>query len=78
MSDDPLALRILEVCAQIAELSSTIRQLQRSGIVEAEALKPPDGIREFGDLRAYFENPGAAADRHSHTAGAISRSRFST
>jgi hypothetical protein len=31
MSDDPLPLRILELRAQIAELSSTIRQLQRSG-----------------------------------------------
>jgi len=28
MSDDPLPLRILELRAQIAELSSTIRQLQ--------------------------------------------------
>jgi hypothetical protein len=32
MSDDPLPLRILELRAQIAELSSTIRQLQRSGL----------------------------------------------
>jgi hypothetical protein len=31
MREDPLPLRILELRAQIAELSSTIRQLQRSG-----------------------------------------------
>jgi hypothetical protein len=35
MSDDPLPLRILELRAQIAELSSTIRQLQRSGLDDA-------------------------------------------
>ena len=32
MSDDPLPLRILELRAQIGELSSTIRQLQLSGL----------------------------------------------
>jgi hypothetical protein len=31
-SDDPLPLRILELRAQISELSSTIRQLQLSGL----------------------------------------------
>ncbi len=31
MSDDPLPLRILELRAQIGELSGTIRQLQLSG-----------------------------------------------
>jgi hypothetical protein len=35
VSDDPLPLRILELRAQIAELSSTIRQLQRSGLDDA-------------------------------------------
>jgi len=35
MSDDPLPLRILELRTQIAELSSTIRQLQRSGLDDA-------------------------------------------
>ncbi|MEY9148722.1 hypothetical protein [Bradyrhizobium elkanii] len=35
MSDDPLPLRILELRAQIAELSGTIRQLQCSGLDEA-------------------------------------------
>ncbi|MCA1457050.1 hypothetical protein I6F35_28180 [Bradyrhizobium sp. BRP22] len=35
MSDDPLPLRILELRARIAELSGTIRQLQRSGFDEA-------------------------------------------
>ena len=32
MSDDPLPLRILELRAQIGELSGTIRQLQLSGL----------------------------------------------
>jgi hypothetical protein len=32
MSNDPLPLRILELRAQIGELSSTIRQLQLSGL----------------------------------------------
>jgi hypothetical protein len=32
VSDDPVPLRILELRAQIGELSSTIRQLQRSGL----------------------------------------------
>jgi len=35
MSDDPLPLRILELRAQIAELSSTIHQRQRSGLDDA-------------------------------------------
>jgi hypothetical protein len=35
MTDDPLPLRILELRAQIAELSSTISQLQRSGLDDA-------------------------------------------
>ncbi|MBO4225304.1 hypothetical protein GRB70_23155 [Bradyrhizobium neotropicale] len=35
MSDDRLPLRILELRAQIAELSGTIRQLQRSGLDDA-------------------------------------------
>ncbi len=35
MSDDPVPLRILELRAQIGELSSTIRQLQRSGLDDA-------------------------------------------
>jgi hypothetical protein len=35
MSDDPLPLRILELRPQIAELSSTIRQLRRSGLDDA-------------------------------------------
>ena len=35
MSDDPLPLRILELRAQIGELSSTIRQLQLSGLDDA-------------------------------------------
>jgi hypothetical protein len=33
--DDPLPLRILELRAQIAGLSNTIRQLQRSGLDDA-------------------------------------------
>ena len=32
MTDDPLPLRILELRAQIGELSSAIWQLQRSGL----------------------------------------------
>ena len=32
MSDEPVPLRILELRAQIGELSSTIQQLQRSGL----------------------------------------------
>ncbi|HWX58772.1 hypothetical protein [Bradyrhizobium sp.] len=35
MREDPLPLRILELRAQIAGLSSTIRQLQRSGLDDA-------------------------------------------
>ena len=35
MSDDPSPLRVLELRAQIAELSSAIRQLQRSGLDDA-------------------------------------------
>jgi hypothetical protein len=35
MSDDPLPLRILELRAQIRELSSTILQLQRAGLDDA-------------------------------------------
>jgi len=35
MCDDPLPLRILELRAQIRELSSTIFQLQRSGLDDA-------------------------------------------
>ena len=35
MSDDPPPLRTLRLRAQIAELSSTIRQLQRSRLDEA-------------------------------------------
>ena len=36
MTDDPLPLRILELRAQISELSATIRQLQLSDL-DAEA-----------------------------------------
>jgi hypothetical protein len=35
MREDPLPLRILELRAQIAGLSSTFRQLQRSGLDDA-------------------------------------------
>ena len=35
MKDDPVPFRILKLRAQIAELSGTIRQLQRSGLDEA-------------------------------------------
>ena len=35
MTNDPVPLRILELRAQIGELSSTIRQLQRSGLDDA-------------------------------------------
>jgi hypothetical protein len=35
MTSDPVPLRILELRAQIGELSSTIRQLQRSGLDDA-------------------------------------------
>jgi len=35
VTDDPLPLRILELRAQIGELSSTIRQLQLSGLDDA-------------------------------------------
>jgi hypothetical protein len=35
MSDEPLPLRILELRAQIGELSSTIHQLQRCGLDDA-------------------------------------------
>jgi hypothetical protein len=35
MSDEPLPLRILELRGQIGELSSTIHQLQRSGLDDA-------------------------------------------
>jgi hypothetical protein len=35
MSNDPLPLRILELSAQIAELSSTIHQRRRSGLDDA-------------------------------------------
>jgi hypothetical protein len=35
VNDEPLPLRILELRAQIAELSGTIRQLQRSGLDDA-------------------------------------------
>jgi hypothetical protein len=37
MSDDPLPLRILELRAQIRELSSTIQQLRHSGLDNAAA-----------------------------------------
>jgi hypothetical protein len=36
VTDDPLPLRILELRAQITELSGTIRQLQRSRLDDAE------------------------------------------
>jgi len=35
MSDDPLPLKVLELRAQIAELSGTIYQLQRAGLDDA-------------------------------------------
>jgi hypothetical protein len=35
VNDDPLPLRTLELRAQIAELSGTIRQLQRAGLDDA-------------------------------------------
>jgi hypothetical protein len=35
VNDDPLPLRILALRAQIAELSGTIRQLQRAGLDDA-------------------------------------------
>jgi hypothetical protein len=35
VTDDPVPLRILELRAQIGELSSTIRQLQLSGLDDA-------------------------------------------
>jgi hypothetical protein len=35
VNDDPLPLRILELRAHIAELSGTIRQLQRAGLDDA-------------------------------------------
>jgi len=35
VNDDPLPLRILELRAQIAELSGSIRQLQQSGLEDA-------------------------------------------
>jgi hypothetical protein len=35
VNDDPLPLSILELRAQIAELSGTIRQLQRAGLDDA-------------------------------------------
>jgi hypothetical protein len=35
VTDDPVPLRILELRARIGELSSTIRQLQRSGLDDA-------------------------------------------
>jgi hypothetical protein len=35
VNDDPLPLRILGLRAQIAELSGTIRQLQRAGLDDA-------------------------------------------
>jgi len=35
VNDDPLPLKILELRAQIAELSGAIRQLQRSGLDDA-------------------------------------------
>ena len=35
MNDDPLPLKILELRAQIAEVSGAIRQLQRSGLDDA-------------------------------------------
>jgi hypothetical protein len=61
MSDDPLPLRILELRAQIGELSSTIRQLQRSGLDDAAprlliSRKPA----ELGDLtqRTRQRSPG--------------------
>jgi len=35
VDDDPLPLRFLDLRAKIAELSNTIRQLQRSGLDDA-------------------------------------------
>jgi hypothetical protein len=50
MSDDPLPLRILELRAQIAELSSTIHQLQRSGLDDAAPRLLITRRRELEDL----------------------------
>jgi hypothetical protein len=51
VSDDPLPLRILELRAQISELSSTILQLQRSGLdAAAPRLLMSSGALSFRDL----------------------------
>jgi hypothetical protein len=51
MKDVPLPLRILELRAQIAELSGTIRQLQRSGLDDAAPRLLISGKRaELDDL----------------------------
>jgi hypothetical protein len=47
VSDDPLPLRILELRAQIGELSSAIRQLQLSGLDDAAPLD----LKEAGGAR---------------------------
>ena len=51
MSDDPLPLRILELRAQIGELSSAIRQLQLSGLdAAAPRLLISRKLAELDDL----------------------------
>jgi hypothetical protein len=60
MSDDPLPLRILELRAQIAELSSTIHQLRRSGLDDAA---PRLLITR---RRAELEDLKRSANRRSH------------
>jgi hypothetical protein len=50
VNDKPLPLRILELRAQIAELSGTIRQLQRSGLDDALRLLISRKRAELEDL----------------------------
>jgi hypothetical protein len=57
MSDDPLPLRILELRAQIAELSSTIHQLQRSGLDDAARLLITRRRAELEDLTRRANQP---------------------
>jgi hypothetical protein len=59
VNDDPLPLRILALRAQIAELSSTIRQLQRSGLDDAAPRLLI--LRKRAELEDLMRRPGRRA-----------------
>ena len=70
MNDDPVALKVLYLRSEIAELGGAIRQLQRSGLDSAQAqllitrkrgelecLMQPRGNQSQGSKTAFDKNP---------------------